>query len=62
MAQQPLVSIITVNYNQAAVTADLLRSLSLLRYTNFEAIVVDNASSESSDNLQEVFPSIRYVA
>lgn len=62
MKQEPLVSIITVNYNQAAVTADLLRSLSCLSYSNYEMIVVDNGSAEPSAFLQEVFPFITYVA
>ncbi len=62
MNQQPLVSIITVNYNQAAVTADLLRSLSCLHYRHFEMIVVDNASVEPSVFLKDEFPFITYVA
>lgn len=62
MNAQPLVSIITVNYNQAAVTAALLRSLSCLRYPHWEMIVVDNASAEPSAHLKEEFPFITYVA
>ena len=60
--KQPLVSIITVNYNQAAVTASLLRSLSCLRYANYEIIVVDNASAEPTAFLKDEFPFIIYVA
>lgn len=55
-------SIITVNYNQSAVTAELLRSLSCLRYRNFEMIVVDNASAEPASFLKAEFPFITYVA
>ena len=62
MTKQPLISIITVNYQQAAVTAELLQSLSKLRYTNFEVIVVDNASAESADHLKVAFPFINYIA
>lgn len=62
MNKTPLVSIITVNYNQAVVTADMLRSLSCLDYKNYEVIVVDNASSEPSYWLKEEFPFIIYVA
>ena len=40
----PLVSIITVNYNQWAVTAELLDSLRTQDYPALEVIVVDNAS------------------
>lgn len=62
MHSQPLVSIITVNYNQAGVTAELLRSLSCLRYPHWEMIVVDNGSAEPAAFLQSDFPFITYVA
>ena len=41
----PLVSIVSVNYNQPEATLDMLDSLSKLTYPNFEVIVVDNAST-----------------
>jgi len=53
-----LVSILTVNYNQAAVTADLLRSLRRIRYPNIEVVVVDNGSKEDCRWLSEAFPEI----
>jgi len=60
---QPLVSIITVNYNQPEVTAALLRSLSLLDYSNWEMIVVDNASPQhSSAGLKKDFPFITHIS
>lgn len=40
----PLVSIITINYNQVEVTRQFLESSKLLIYANYEIIVVDNAS------------------
>jgi len=40
----PLVSIITVNYNQTEITCQLLESLRKITYTNIEIFVVDNAS------------------
>ena len=43
----PLVSIITVNYNNAKVTVELMASLNRISYPNLEVIVVDNASAES---------------
>lgn len=43
---QPLVSIISINYNQAIVTAAMLQSLKSLLYRNIEVIIVDNASTE----------------
>ncbi|WP_205686179.1 glycosyltransferase family 2 protein [Chitinophaga costaii] len=43
--EEPLVSIITINYNQAAVTHEFLASTKLLVYTHFEIIIVDNGST-----------------
>lgn len=40
----PLVSIITLNYNQTAITCEFLESTRKLQYKHFETIVVDNAS------------------
>lgn len=45
--EHPLVSIITVNYNQADVTCAMLESLKRSAYQNIEVIVVDNASKEN---------------
>ncbi|MFC0185794.1 glycosyltransferase family 2 protein [Pseudarcicella hirudinis] len=45
---EPLVSIITVNFDTPEVTADMLRSLSVITYPNWEVIVVDNASPKHS--------------
>lgn len=60
---QPLVSIITVNYDTPEVTADMLRSLALLTYPNWEVIVVDNASPKhSSAYLKQEFPFITHIS
>lgn len=40
----PLISIVTINYNQAAVTHDFLASAQHLTYPNYEIILVDNGS------------------
>ncbi|PKO99458.1 MAG: dTDP-Rha--alpha-D-GlcNAc-pyrophosphate polyprenol alpha-3-L-rhamnosyltransferase [Bacteroidetes bacterium HGW-Bacteroidetes-8] len=58
MNNRPLVSIITVNYNQSVVTGELLKSLRSITYPNYEIIVVDNGSVESPDHLKESFPEI----
>lgn len=42
---QPLVSIITLNYNQAAVTAEFLESSKKLLYPRYEILVCDMASA-----------------
>ena len=46
-ARLPLVSIITLNYNQAPVTAAFLESTRCLLYPHFEILVCDMASSEN---------------
>lgn len=43
----PLVSFLTVNYNQAAVTLELIASLKAMSYPHWECIVVDNGSTRS---------------
>ncbi len=58
----PLISIITVNYNQAAVTCALLDSIRRQEYTEVEVIVVDNASRENPEEmLLTNYPEIKYV-
>jgi GT2 family glycosyltransferase len=42
---QPLISIITLNYNQTKVTCQFLESTKKLKYRNFEILVCDMASS-----------------
>lgn len=60
---QPLVSIITVNFDTPEVTADMLRSLSGIEYPNLEVIVVDNASPKnSSAYLKKEFPFITHIS
>ncbi len=58
----PLVSIITVNYNQSEVTCALLTSLNKISYPNFEVIVVDNNSTEDDPTIiKERFPNIIFI-
>ncbi|KAA2242446.1 glycosyltransferase family 2 protein [Chitinophaga agrisoli] len=59
---QPLVSIVTVNYNNTAVTCELLASLKRISYPRVEVIVVDNASVE--DPTREIigkYPSVKVM-
>lgn len=59
MSQFPLVSIVTVNYNQSAATCDMLQSLYASGYPNLEVFVVDNASpSDHPEIIKEIFPQI----
>src|SRR5687768_15211273 len=43
---EPLVSIITLNYNQAKITCEFLESTRKFNYTNYEIIVCDMASDQ----------------
>jgi len=55
----PLVSFISINYNQSAVTLEFLESLTHLTYPNYEVIIVDNASpSDNPDIIKEKYPDV----
>jgi len=58
-SQLPLVSIITINYNQSAVTCQLLESLRKITYPNVEILVIDNASpNDTPKKIKKIFPEI----
>jgi GT2 family glycosyltransferase len=59
----PLISLITINYNQAVVTCDMLESTRQLTYPNFEIIVVDNGSLENPTERirQGNFPNVTVI-
>lgn len=58
----PLVSIVTVNFNNAVVTCDLLHSIERNSYRNLEVIVVDNASVEDpTAALKATYPAVQVI-
>lgn len=58
----PLVSIITVNYNQTEITCQLLESLRKISYPNIEIFVVDNASTNDDPALIKMrYPEITLI-
>ena len=58
----PLVSIITVNFNQAQLTYELLASIGHLNYRKVEVIVVDNGSIiDPSAYIMQHFPEVRIL-
>lgn len=62
MKTPPLVSIITVNFNQAEATCALLESAKKLTYLHVEVIVVDNGSHENITPLiKNVYPQARVI-
>lgn len=59
---QPLVSIITINYNQLEVTCEMLASIEQSSYTNYEIIVVDNASAVNpAIAITTKFPEVHFI-
>ena len=59
----PLISIITLNYNQSVVTLDFLESAKKLHYKNFEILVCDMASVENVTEIihPEKYPNTRLL-
>ncbi|MEM1323785.1 MAG: glycosyltransferase family 2 protein [Bacteroidota bacterium] len=62
-AQPPLVSIITVNYNQLELTCEMLDSVKRQSYRNYEVILVDNASQPSAirQRIARDYPEVRLI-
>jgi GT2 family glycosyltransferase len=60
---EPLVSVITLNYNQAKVTCEFLESSRKLQYRNYEILVCDMASNEDPTPLIEAgnYPNTRVL-
>ncbi|GGK56691.1 glycosyltransferase family 2 protein [Rufibacter glacialis] len=59
---RPLVSVISVNYNQAAVTCEMVASLRNVTYPHLEVIVVDNASPTDDPSLiKELYPEVKLI-
>jgi len=58
----PLVSVVTVNFNQSQVTCEFLASFEKITYPNTEIFVVDNASTRDNPKIiKERFPDIHYI-
>lgn len=59
---EPLVSIITVNYDHPEVTCALLTSLRQVTYPNVEIVVVDNASpNDDPAMIPASFPEVTFI-
>jgi GT2 family glycosyltransferase len=62
MKALPRVSIVTINYNQVALTCELIESLRKVTYGNVEIVVVDNASTEDSSELfKSQYPEVIFI-
>jgi len=61
-SNKPLVSIITVNYNQLEVTCALFDSVRRNSYDNIEVILVDNASKENPQQyISTHYPEVNFI-
>ena len=59
---KPLVTVISVNYNQAELTCAMVASLRKVTYPNVEIIVVDNASpSDDPGVITEQYPEVKLI-
>ncbi len=63
VGQKPLLSIITINYNQAETTRQFLESARGLTYPNYEIVVVDNASEPALHTQLDstAYPHLRLI-
>ena len=60
--KEPLVSIIVLNYNAGKLLHNCINSIKKSNYKNFEIIVVDNISSDNSQNeCKKRFPEIKLI-
>ncbi|MGB3780134.1 MAG: glycosyltransferase family 2 protein [Tunicatimonas sp.] len=60
--QHPLISVITLNYNQTKVTGAFLRSLRSATYPNLEVIVVDNNSEvDPTSEIKREYPAATVI-
>ncbi len=57
----PLVSIITINYNETALTCELLKSIEQINYPNYEVLVIDNASVSKPLLINNLYPSVKLI-
>ena len=62
MDSEPLVSIIILNYNAGDLLVRCIDSIKKSRYSNYEIILVDNASDDTSlAQCKEKYPKITYI-
>ena len=62
MNKTPLISIIILNFNAGKLLLNCIESLTKLTYKNIELIIVDNVSTDNSQNqCKEKFPQVKLI-
>src|SRR5262249_40128546 len=61
LCSPPRVSVVVCTYNGAATLEQCLRSLLMVDYPNYEVIVVDDGSNDSTGEILKRFPEIRAI-
>lgn len=60
LPQTPRVSVVVASYNGDATLRACLQSLQGLNYPNYEVILVDDGSTDTTESIAAEFPSVRY--
>lgn len=61
LPQTPFVSVIVCSFNGAKTLAACLDSLGKLSYPNYEVLLVDDGSSDSTAEIAARYPQVRYI-
>jgi GT2 family glycosyltransferase len=60
--KKPSVTFVILNWNQANLTLDCLKSVFALDYPNFKVIIIDNGSKDNSpDVIRQCFPLVKVI-
>ena len=61
LAQQPKVSVVVACYNGARTLKACLEAATSLKYPDYEVILVDDGSTDSTPEIAAQFPTVRYL-
>ena len=61
LPRTPFVSVIVCSYNGGKTLAECLESLGKINYPAYEAILVDDGSTDNTPEIAARFPQIRYI-
>jgi GT2 family glycosyltransferase len=60
LARKPRVSVVVASYNAATTLKACLESLRNLNYSDYEVILVDDGSTDTTPQIAPLFPNVRY--